>query len=153
MLLLIHSPVRIKLGLLWCLQEKSFLFHLYSVITSFYLSTSNNCPDKMWIFKTSFLCWAFASVWSPMENEKRRNNLEMPYGRCQHKHLCMNLISILKITGSQDLWLCYLVNNVSRFFSLERPFNLSVAAGHGWIIFYIYWYFPLPQWEEDWSGS
>lgn len=110
-------------------------------------------PDKIWIFKTSFLCCPFSSLWNPIENGKQRSNLEMPYGRCQLKHLCINLISILKITGSQNLWLCYLLNNVSRFFSLERPFNLCVAVGHSWFIFHIYRYFALTQWKEHWSGS
>ena len=62
----------------------------------------------------------------------------MPYGGCHLKHLCINLIFILKITAAQNLWLYYLVNNVSEFFSLERPLNLSVALGHGCITFRIY---------------
>lgn len=46
----------------------------------------------------------------------------------------INLISISTIAASQDPRLCYLVNNVSRLFSLERLLTLSVAAGHGWVI-------------------
>lgn len=141
----------LTVSLLSGLQEKSFLFHLYPVITS----PPSNKP-KLTQIRFGFskqASWAapFFPLWNPVEHKKQRNNLEMPYGRCQWKHLCINLTSVLKITGSQNLWLCYLVNNVSRFFSLERPFSLPVAAGHGWIIFSIYPDFASEERALQWE--
>lgn len=133
---LIPVPARREPRLLCGLQEKFPL----SLVSTYYLPTSQQAimdPDKIWVFKTSFLRCPLSSLWNPIGNKKQRNNLEMPYGGRQLEHLCINLASVVKIAGSQSLWLCYLVNNVSRFFSLERPFNLPVAGGHGWIICYI----------------
>lgn len=139
MLLLMLLPARIKLSLPLLPPGKvsSFIYIQLLPLPIFQQAVID--PDKIWIFKTSFLRCFFSSLWNPTENEKqKKTNLEMPYGRCHLKHLCINLISILKITGTQNLWLCYLVNNVSEFFSLERPLNLSVASGHGCITFCIY---------------
>lgn len=72
---------------------------------------------------------ALSSLQNPRENEKPRANLKMPYGMCQLQQGHIILISVLRILGSQNLKLCYLINNVSKFFSHERAVSSLLPQG------------------------
>lgn len=48
---------------------------------------------------------------------------------CQLQQGHIILISVLKILGSQNLKFCYLINNVSKFFGLERAVSSLLPQG------------------------
>ena len=136
MLLLISLPVRIKLAS----SVNSRKFPL-SFMFPDYLCPSPNKPSLSLIrlgFSQQTPC---SAPILPHGTQQKTNSKETVWechrgGVMSAKAvMCdINLISISTIAASQDPRLCYLVNNVSRLFSLERLLTLSVAAGHGWVI-------------------
>lgn len=132
MLLLIPLPLSIKLSQLCFLQEKRkvSLFIYVRLLTLAIFQQAVIDPDKTRIFKTSFLCLLPFLLYRTQEKTKsQKANLKMPYGMCQLQQGHIILISVLKILGSPNPKLCYLINNVSKFFSLERTVSSLLPQG------------------------